>query len=116
MPHIKRQAEQVMAEFDAAPDGKVIRTQYVLQGNIFRACELASKQKLGSPILFTDEEGNRQRAVLLKDRITPDMVKALPIGLMRGTSATTSTSTSIRSTPSSVNARCMGRSASTTPG
>ncbi|WP_240533829.1 hypothetical protein [Aeromonas veronii] len=46
MPHIKRQAEQVMAEFDAAPDGKVIRTQYVLQGNIFRACELASKQKL----------------------------------------------------------------------
>jgi len=81
MPHIKRQAEQVMAEFDAAPDGKVIRTQYVLQGNIFRACELASKQKLGSPILFTDEEGNRQRAVLLKDRITPDMVKALPIGL-----------------------------------
>lgn len=81
MPHIKRQAEQVMAEFDAAPDGKVIRTQYVLQGNIFRACELASKQKLGSPILFTDEEGNRQRAVLLKDRITPDMVKAMPIGL-----------------------------------
>lgn len=81
MPHIKRQVEQVMAEFDAAPDGKVIRTQYVLQGNIFRACELASKQKLGSPILFTDEEGNRQRAVLLKDRITPDMVKALPIGL-----------------------------------
>lgn len=81
MPHIKRQAEQVMAEFDAAPDGKVIRTQYVLQGNIFRACELASKQKLGSPILFTDEEGNRQRAVLLKDRISPEMVKALPVGL-----------------------------------
>lgn len=81
MPHVKRQAEQVMAEFDAAPDGKVIRTQYVLQGNIFRACELASKQKLGSPILFTDEEGNRQRAVLLKDRISPEMVKALPIGL-----------------------------------
>lgn len=84
MPHIKRQVEQVMAEFDVAPDGKVIRTQYVLQGNIFRACELASKQKLGSPILFTDEEGNRQRAVLLKDRITPDMVKALPIGLDAG--------------------------------
>ncbi len=81
IPHVKRQAEQVLAEFDAAPDGKIVRTQYVLQGNIFRSCELASKQKLGSPILFTDEEGNRQRAVLLKDRITPDMVKALPIGL-----------------------------------
>lgn len=81
MPHIKRQAAPVLAEFDDAPDGKVIRTQYVLQGNIFRACELANKQRLGSPILFTDAEGNRQRAVLLKDRITPEMVKALPIGL-----------------------------------
>lgn len=81
MPHIKRHVDQVLAEFDDAPDGKLIRTQYVLQGNIYRACELANKQKLGWPILFTDEEGNRQRAVLLKDRITPDMVKALPIGL-----------------------------------
>lgn len=81
MPHIKRQAAPVLAEFDDAPDGKVIRTQYVLQGNIFRACELANKQRLGSPILFTDAEGNRQRAVLLKDRITPEMVKSLPIGL-----------------------------------
>jgi len=81
MPHIKQQFEQVKFQFDAAPDGKVVRTQYILQGNIFRACELASKQKLGSTILFTDEEGNRQRAVLLKDRITPEMVKALPVGL-----------------------------------
>jgi hypothetical protein len=81
VPYIKRQAEQVMEEFDSAPDGKVVRTQHVLQGNIFRACELASKQKLGSPILFTDEDGNRQRAVLIKDRITPDMVKKMPIGL-----------------------------------
>lgn len=81
MPHVKKQAMQILAEFDEAPDGKVIRTQYVLQGNIFRACEMANKQKLGSPILFTDADGNRQRAVLLKDRITPEMVKALPIGL-----------------------------------
>lgn len=78
---INRGVAHLMSKYDAAPDGKVIRTQYVLQGNIFRACELASKQKLGSPILYTDEEGNRQRAVLLKGRITPDMVKALPIGM-----------------------------------
>lgn len=81
MPHIKRQVDQVLAAFDDEADGKVVRTQYVLQGNIFRACELASSQKLGSPILYTDSAGDRHRAVLLKDRVTPEMVKSLPIGL-----------------------------------
>lgn len=79
--HIKTRIQGLLDAYDAAPDGVVERTQYVLRGNIFRACELANEQRLGSTVLFTDAEGNRQRAVLLKDRITPDMVKALPIGL-----------------------------------
>ncbi len=79
--HLRAHARKLLDAYDSVPDGVVTRTQYVLRGNIFRACELASEQRLGSPVLFTDAEGNRQRAVLLKDRITPDMVKALPIGL-----------------------------------
>lgn len=79
--HIKRPVLNLLRAYDQAPDGVVERTQYVMRGNIFRACELANEQRMGSPILFTDASGNRQRAVLLKDRITPDMVKALPIGL-----------------------------------
>jgi len=79
--HIRRHVLGLLQSYDLAPGGMVTRTQYVLQGNIFRACEIANEQRLGSPVLFTDVEGNRQRAVLLKDRITPDMVKALPIGL-----------------------------------
>lgn len=79
--HIKRSVSRLLDAYNQAPDGVVDRTQYVLRGNIFRACELANEQRLGSAVLFTDAEGNRQRAVLLKDRITPDMVKALPIGL-----------------------------------
>jgi len=81
LPHVKRKISQIMAAFDDEADGKVVRTQYVLQGNIFRACELASSQKMGSPILYTDASGDRHRAVLLKDRVTPEMVKSLPIGL-----------------------------------
>jgi len=77
----RREGEKVLAAFDDAPEGKVVCTRYVLRGNIFRACELASTQNLGSPILFTDENGNRQRGVRIKDRITPEMVKAMPIGL-----------------------------------
>lgn len=77
----KRYVQLALDEFDDAPDGKVTRTQLVLQGNIFRSCELANKQKLGTPILYTDADGNRQRAVLLRSYITPEMVKAIPIGL-----------------------------------
>ena len=79
--NVKASANLVLREFDEVPDGKVTRRTHVLQGNLFRACELASTQKLGAPILFSDAGGNRQRAVLLRDRITPDMVKSLPIGL-----------------------------------
>lgn len=79
--HIQRHVNHILDAFNSAPDGLITRTQYVLRGNIFRACELAHEQGLGAPVLFTDDQGNRQRGVLLKDRITPDMVKALPIGL-----------------------------------
>lgn len=79
--HIKGHIDRILADFDSAPDGLITRTQYVLRGNIFRACELAHEQGLGAPVLFTDDQDNRQRAVLLKDRITPGLVKALPIGL-----------------------------------
>ena len=81
LPHMRRQASSLLSQYDDAPDGKVERIQYVLQGNIFRSVELAISQKLGWPILYTGEDGTRQRAVLLKDRVTPEMVKSLPIGL-----------------------------------
>jgi predicted RNA methylase len=77
----RAQVAPVLREYDDAPDGKIHRTVHLLQGNIFRACELARQQALGTPILFTDAGGNRQRAVLLKERITPEKVKNLPIGL-----------------------------------
>lgn len=79
--YVHRMIDEALAEFDSVPDGAVVRTQHVLQGNIFRACELASSQRLGYPVLYTDNEGNRQRAVLIKERISPETVKALPVAL-----------------------------------
>lgn len=79
--YVRSAAEITLRPFNEVEDGKVKRRAHVLQGNIFRACELARQQALGSPILFSDAEGNRQRAVLLKDRITPEKVKALPIAM-----------------------------------
>lgn len=82
--YIRKRANETLLPFDEAPDGKLTRRPTVLQGNIFRACELAYTQRLGAPILFTDENGNRQRAVLLKEMITPEAVKALPLGFDAG--------------------------------
>ncbi len=53
----------------------------VLSGNIYRAVELAAKNNLGRPILYTDEHGNRQRAVLMRSHITAEKIKSLPMGM-----------------------------------
>ncbi|MDB6011083.1 MAG: hypothetical protein JWL65_3333, partial [Gammaproteobacteria bacterium] len=80
-PYRKERAREVLRPYDDAPGGRIPRTATVLQGNIFRACELAYQQRLGAPILFSDAQGNRQRAVLVKSKIAPEAVKALPIGM-----------------------------------
>lgn len=67
--------------FDEMPDGRRTLHQFVLRGNIFRACELAAQQNLGRAVLYTDADGTRQRAIKLKERVTPEMVKSLPLGL-----------------------------------
>jgi hypothetical protein len=79
--YLRTQAEQSLKPFDEATDGKVMRHSNILRGNIFRACELAYTQHLGSPILYSDAQGNRQRAVRVKAWITAEQIKTLPVGM-----------------------------------
>lgn len=72
-------AGRLRREIEACPTGHVTRERHVLMGNIFRACEMASKQHMGRPVLYTDEAGNRCRAVSLRADVTPEMVKSMPI-------------------------------------
>lgn len=78
---IKGRYDKLMAEFNDSPSGVVTRTATVLGGNIFRSVELAANNKLGRPILYTDEEGNRQRAVLVKSNISVEKIKSMPMGM-----------------------------------
>lgn len=73
--------DDLMKAYDEAPDGMVTRSATVLSGNIFRSVELASNNNIGHPILYTDEQGNRQRAVLVKSHISPEKIKAMPMGM-----------------------------------
>lgn len=76
---VERSANKALAPFDEVPDGKLERKRLLLDGNLFRACEIAAAERLGAPILYTDSNGDRQRAVLLRDSISPEAVKSMPI-------------------------------------
>lgn len=67
--------------FNDAPEGKLERTRLLLQGNTYRACEISASQSMGHPVLYTNTDGERVRAVLLNSRITSEQVKAVPIPL-----------------------------------
>lgn len=77
----KWRVERALKVYDEVPDGVLTRSQLVLQGNIFRACEMATREGIGMPVLYTDGDGNRQRAVMLRGSVTPEMVKAIPVAL-----------------------------------
>lgn len=67
--------------FDYAPQGLRQRKVHVMRGNIFKCCELAATHKIGKTILYTDEAGTRQRAVMLKKGVSLDAVKSMPVAL-----------------------------------
>ncbi len=78
---VRKEYEKLMSSYNDAPDGMVTRSATVLSGNIFRSVELASNNNLGHPILYTDEQGNRQRAVLVKSHISAEKIKSMPMGM-----------------------------------
>lgn len=79
--YVKREFDELMGEFNEAQDGRVSRSVNVLSGNIYRAVELASTNNLGFPILYTDDQGNRQRAILLRSHVSPEKIKNMPMAL-----------------------------------
>ncbi|MCP2041109.1 hypothetical protein L1281_001703 [Neisseria sp. HSC-16F19] len=55
-----------------------IKRVNVLENNLFKATEMALENKMGHPILYTDKDGVRQRAVLLKPEFSFDELTKLP--------------------------------------
>lgn len=65
--------------FDGAPSGMLRRRRDLLTGNLFRAAEMAASRDLGRPMVYTDAEGNRRRAVLIRASMSREDVKSIPI-------------------------------------
>lgn len=65
--------------FDSAPSGKQVFRRVVLDGNLFRAAQIAVERGLGRTMIYTDEEGMRHRAVLVKPEFSPEGIRDMPL-------------------------------------
>ena len=72
-----------LEDFDRAERGLVRRRRHLLTGNLYAALQLATRENLGRPQLFTDAEGQRQRGVLLHADYTLTELRDQPV-LLRG--------------------------------
>ncbi|MEX3556872.1 MAG: strawberry notch C-terminal domain-containing protein [Burkholderia sp.] len=75
------QTTTVMEEFDASPAGVETVERHVLDGNLFKAAQLAAQHRLGSSVVYTDSEGMRHRGVLLSQGVDLRALQTLPIRL-----------------------------------
>lgn len=71
--------ERVWAAFDDAPAGVLTRRRMVLDGNLFKAAQLAAANGLGSCAMYTDADGMRHRGVVLRQGVSERELRALPV-------------------------------------
>lgn len=60
--------------FNSAPSGKITKQRAILDGNLFAAAQLAATNGLGRAAVFTDKDGVRHRAVMLRTDIKQTML------------------------------------------
>lgn len=73
-----------LREFDVAKPGRVTYSRQVLLGNMFQAAQFSAQHGLGSAGIFTDDAGNRHRAVILYSYVTRENVMEMPVSLSKG--------------------------------
>ncbi|MEJ7745228.1 MAG: strawberry notch C-terminal domain-containing protein [Luteimonas sp.] len=73
------QLDDMMEKFDQAVSGKRIEQRLILDGNLFKAAQMAAQHRLGASAVYTDQEGNRLRGVVLSKTVSAKELSALPI-------------------------------------
>ena len=75
--------ERMMRTFDEAEAGTFTRRANLLSGNLYAALQVATARDLGQPLIYTNQDGKRERAVLLKSGIGMEELKSQPL-VLRG--------------------------------
>ncbi|MGX9960610.1 strawberry notch C-terminal domain-containing protein [Xanthomonas euvesicatoria] len=77
----KVMVESLYEKLDEAPAGVEIQERLVLDGNLFKAAQLAAQNKMGASVVYTDREGMRHRGVLLSRWVDMKCLNELPVRL-----------------------------------
>jgi len=70
-----------MDRFDRAQAGTFKMRRLILDGNLFKAAQIAASGGMGSSVIYTDEQGNRHRGVLLSKGVDMEHLKSLSVRL-----------------------------------
>lgn len=67
------------AEINASMGSTITKKVQILENNLFKATEMATENKMGHPILYTDSDGIRHRAILLRPEFSFEDMINLPV-------------------------------------
>lgn len=79
VPNKYFQDPDLLGAFDKVPAGTLKLQRIVLDGNLFKAAQLAAQHKMGSSVVYTDAAGQRQRGVMLSKHVSAKELNALPV-------------------------------------
>lgn len=81
MPKSAGAERDIMDRFDKAQAGTFKMRRLILDGNLFKAAQIAASSGIGSSVIYTDEQGNRHRGVLLSKGVDMEHLKSLAVRL-----------------------------------
>ena len=67
---------RIKARFDTAPAGQVTRSRCVLDGNLFRAAQIALEDDIGFSGIWTDDCGERRRGIIMRGSVDTDQMQS----------------------------------------
>lgn len=81
MPKSVGTERDILDRFDRAQAGTFKMRRLILDGNLFKAAQISAASGLGSSVIYTDEQGNRHRGVLLSKGVDMQHLKGLSVRL-----------------------------------
>lgn len=81
MPKSAGTERDIMERFDRAQAGTFKVQRLILDGNLFKAAQIAATSGFGSSVIYTDAQGNRNRGVLLSRAVDMEQLNSLAVRL-----------------------------------
>ncbi len=81
MPKSAGTDRDIMDRFDRAEAGTFKVERLILDGNLFKAAQIAASSGIGSSVIYTDEQNNRHRGVLLSRGVDMVHLKSMAVRL-----------------------------------